>query len=305
MRTALVGLGRMGLLHLRALRRTDALRLTAVVDPSPAARAGAAAEGVPAFASVEELLGSIRVDAAVVAAPTPTHLELVRLLAAAGVSVLCEKPCGLTEEEARQAGEAAAAAGVVLQVGYWRRFVPSLARLRDRIASGALGAVMQVGCFQWDERPPSVDFRRSSGGILVDMGVHEFDMLRWLTGQEIVASAGFAGRSFAARTVPGDPESVGVAVALSGGTVALVSLGRRFPAGDAARVEVMGTVAAEDVRFLWPPAGEATLVDALVAQAEAFAAAVRGGAVAGATADDAGAALAAAALAAGSVRDVD
>jgi myo-inositol 2-dehydrogenase/D-chiro-inositol 1-dehydrogenase len=293
-----------GRLHLRALRRTDALRLVAVADPSPTARAEAASERVEAFGSVEELLAARPVDAAVVAAPTPTHLGLIRVLAQAGVSILCEKPCGLTEEEAREAGEAAAAAGVVLQVGYWRRFVPALARLRGRIEAGALGDVIQVSCFQWDERPPPLGFRRSSGGILVDMGVHEFDLLRWLTGQEIVVAAGLAGRVATEPRVPGDPESVGVVVGLSGGAVGVVSLGRRFPPGDAARVQVMGTEGSEEVRFLWPPDGEAALVEALVAQAEAFAAAVRGGPLMGATAGDARAALAAAALAAGGIRDV-
>lgn len=303
-RTALVGAGRMGRLHLQALRRTRALRLEAVADPSPDVRAGLASSDLALFGSVEELLGSMEIEAAVVAAPTPTHLELVRTLAGAGVSVLCEKPCGLTEEQARQAGEAAAAAGVVLQIGYWRRFVPSLTRLRERIASGAIGTVLQVSCFQWDERPPSVAFRRSSGGIVVDMGVHEFDMIRWLTGQEIVASAGFAGRTPVGPAVPGDPGSAGLVVTLSGGALGMVSLGRRFPPGDAARVEVIGTGHAEEVWFLRPPGGEAAIVDALVTQAEAFADAVRGGPLVGATAEDAQAALAAAALAQRSIRDV-
>ena len=302
-RTALVGAGRMGRLHLRALGRTEAVRLVGVVDPAPAARREVAAQGFPAYASVAELLAAGRVEAAVVATPTPTHLDLVRVLAAAGVAVLCEKPCGLTEEEARLAGEAAAAAGVVLQVGYWRRFVPSLARLRGRIAAGELGTVVQVHCAQWDARPPSADFLRESGGILVDMGVHEFEMLRWLTGQEVVAATGFASAGGPGPVVPGDRESVGLALALSAGAVGLVSLGRRFPPGDAAWVRVIGTDGVEVVSFLEPPGGEEALVRALVAQAEAFAAAVRGGPLRGATAEDARAALAAAAHAADGMRD--
>ncbi len=73
---------------------------------------------------------------------------------------------------------------MLLQVGYWRRFVPELRQLRDRVAAGELGQICQVSCMQWDAELPSEQFRAHSGGIAVDMGVHEFDEVRWLLGQE-------------------------------------------------------------------------------------------------------------------------
>lgn len=302
-RVALVGAGRMGRAHLRALERSERLRPTAIADPSPQARAAAKEEGLPAYESVPELLASASVDAAIVASPTDTHLEVVRTLADAGLPVLCEKPCGRSSEESLAAGEAAERAGVPLQVGYWKRFVPVLQGLRRRIAGGQLGDISLVGCFQWDDRPPSAAFRTRSGGPVVDMGVHEFDLMRWLTGQEVVAAAGFASTVSFDPPVEGDPESVALVVRLSGGALGIVSLGRRFTRGDAHRVEVIGTEGAEDHPFVWPPTEVEDFMAALAAQAESFADAVEGAPVAGATASEAAAALEAAARAEGGLRD--
>jgi myo-inositol 2-dehydrogenase/D-chiro-inositol 1-dehydrogenase len=125
------------------------------------------------------------------------------------------------------------------------------------------------------------------------MGVHEFDQIRWLSGQDFIGIHA-AAASTGDPPVAGDAESAQALCALSGGSTALVSLGRRFPLGDVCRVEIFGTRDAEDLRFLWPPDGEPVFLDALRRQAEGFAAWVRGGAAAGATADDAVAVLEAA-----------
>jgi myo-inositol 2-dehydrogenase/D-chiro-inositol 1-dehydrogenase len=156
---------------------------------------------------------------------------------------------------------------------------------------------------QWDEQPPSAAFRAASGGIAIDMGVHEFDQLRWLTGQEITHVVGVPGRT-GARPAPGrtDPDSAELLARLSG-TVAPVSLGRRFPGGDMCRVEVIGTRRHRDHRFLWPPSGDDSFRLALSAQAAAFAAVVAGGRPQGATAADAVAALVAARRADQALRD--
>jgi myo-inositol 2-dehydrogenase/D-chiro-inositol 1-dehydrogenase len=71
---------------------------------------------------------------------------------------------------------------VAFQVAYWRRFVPAMVALRERVLAGELGQILHLVCAQWDGAPPPVQFRCSSGGAFVDMGVHEFDVVRWLTG---------------------------------------------------------------------------------------------------------------------------
>jgi myo-inositol 2-dehydrogenase/D-chiro-inositol 1-dehydrogenase len=290
MRLAIVGLGRMGRAHLRAAKE----QAVAVVEPLARVRDELEACGLRAYPSVEALLAAGGVDAAIVAAPTTLHRAVVEPLLDAGLPVLCEKPCCIDVEDTRALASLAERRGVVLQVGYWRRFVPELLRLHDDIHSGRLGSLSLVICQQWDKRPPPASFRRQSGGITIDMGVHEFDQLRWLTGQEIGRLAGAASTVGVDPPVPGDPESVELLATLSGGTVALVSLGRRFPPGDMCRVEVIGTQGFADRPFLWPPAGDQVFLEALRAQLHAFATAAAGGERRGASAADAAEALLAA-----------
>ncbi len=147
---------------------------------------------------------------------------------------------------------------------------------------------------QWDERPPPASFRTESGGILIDMGVHELDQIRWLTGQELASPAVVAATAGVDPPVEGDPESVEAVFELSGGGLAVVSLGRRFPPGDMCRVGVNGTKDVEECRFLWPPDSDRAFADAIAAQDSAFVELVRGGPQQGAGPADAVAALVAA-----------
>jgi myo-inositol 2-dehydrogenase/D-chiro-inositol 1-dehydrogenase len=277
----------MGRAHLQALAEARDVEATAVVDPVEGVREELRARGLRTFTHVDELLAAGDIDAAIVAAPTDLHLELVGALTGAGLPVLCEKPCGLRSEETAEAVRLAADAGVVLQIGYWRRFVPALVELRFRIAAGELGEPAQIWSWQWDERPPSPAFRARSGGILLDMGVHEFDQIRWLTGQELIDISAIAASVTSEQPVPGDPESVAAVAELSGGAVATVSLGRRLSVCEGCWVEVVGTDGYAREVFVWGDEGPDVIHAAVVAQLEAFAAAVRGAPQEGATGEDA------------------
>jgi myo-inositol 2-dehydrogenase/D-chiro-inositol 1-dehydrogenase len=283
-RLALVGAGRMGATHARALASSREVDVVCVVDPSDVAAAS-----VDAPRAALDALPDI--DGFLVAVPTRLHVPVTAALAEHGLPILCEKPCGLSIDETR----AIASLGVRVQVAYWRRFVPALRALRSRIAAGELGDVVFIRCDQLDELPPPRAFRdpQSSGGIVVDMGVHELDQLRWLTGCEIVGVSGTAGAVGWDDPVEGDPELVGLSVELAGGVVGAITLARRFPPGETCRVEVVGLQGAESVAFVAPPDGDETIAAALRAQAEDFA---RGGGE-GTTIDDAVAALDAAAKA--------
>jgi myo-inositol 2-dehydrogenase/D-chiro-inositol 1-dehydrogenase len=304
-RLGLVGAGRMGQAHLRALAGSERIRISALADPSPGIREALEGPGIATFADVETMLRKSELDGALIAAPSPLHLANVVRLVDAGLPILCEKPCGVTANEARAAASSAAKGGVLLQVAYWRRFVPALKKLKDSIGAGDLGDLYFVTSSQWDEQPPPAAFRATSGGIFIDMGVHEFDQIRWLTGQEFkaihVSRSGVAGDAL----VPGDAESAQALCDLSGGSTALVSLGRRFARGDVCWVEVFGTKASEDCRFLWPPEADATFRTALRLQAEGFVDATEGKPTEGATAADAIAALVAAEEASATFRTDD
>jgi myo-inositol 2-dehydrogenase/D-chiro-inositol 1-dehydrogenase len=266
--------------------------VAAIAEMSPAAREAVAATGAAVYESVAEMLDRSALDGVLIAAPTDQHGAIIAEVAARGLPILCEKPCGLTAAAAQTSAQAAAAAGVPLQVAYWRRFVPGLRQLHDRIAAGELGVIHLVTCYQWDERPPSPVFRAHSGGIAIDMGVHEFDQLRWLTGQDIanlaVVSSGSAPDGIA------DVDGAQVVLTLSGGATGFVSLGRYFPVGDIVWAEAFGTRGHERCDVIDPAEGEVAQLDALRAQAESFASFAAGGACQGATAADAIAALTAA-----------
>jgi myo-inositol 2-dehydrogenase/D-chiro-inositol 1-dehydrogenase len=289
---AIVGAGRMGITHAEALRDEPSVRVNAIVDPAEGAREAAlrAAPGAAAFAELGAALAAGGVEAVLIAAPSPLHLSLVEACALRRLPILCEKPCGTTAAEARAAAAAAEAAGCILQIGYWRRFAPGLRALRERIGAGELGELTLVSCYQWDGEPPTPEFRASSGGIAVDMGVHELDQLRWLTGQEL--------GSFAVAAQPpagAGPEGLQLLGSLSGGTAAFVSLGQSFPHGDCVWVEVFGTAGHALERVLWGDAGEEAFRVALRAQVRGFAERVETGAAGdAATANDALVALEAA-----------
>ncbi len=268
--------------------------MVAVAEPSERARQTLDGPGLATYRDVDSMLRSGGLDGVLIAAPSTMHVRIVAELTAARLPVLCEKPCGRTVREAQQAMQTALAANIPLQIAYWRRFVPALQHLRRRIVQGELGELYFLACSQWDGEPPAAAFRSGSGGIFVDMGVHEFDQIRWLSGQEFERIMPAASAIAADPPVTGDAESAQVLCTWSGGSNALVSLGRRFPAGDVCRVEVFGTRHSEDMRFLWPPDGEAVFMQALRAQAEGFANWVGGAPATGAGATDAVAALRAA-----------
>jgi myo-inositol 2-dehydrogenase / D-chiro-inositol 1-dehydrogenase len=296
-RLAVVGAGRIGQVHIKALEQPNLARVAAVVEPRSEVRRAMQEAGLRCFADFAELAGTWHrtgenpgVDAALVSVPTALHLDLVRQALSTGLPVLCEKPCGLTVSETRACADAAAASSRLLQVAYWRRYVPELRALRARIANGEFGDILAVHCYQWDEAPPPPEFLRRSGGIFVDMGVHEFDQIRWLTGQEIVRSRVAMSR-FSSLGRRDDPDCGQLVGELSGGGTVVVSLGRWHPAGDRCWVEVYGTKATARLYFLEPENGGQVLERALRLQIEDFASAVRTGNRSGASVDDAVVAL--------------
>ena len=304
-RLALIGAGRMGVTHIGAIADATGVTLTAVVDPSEAARARAhdIAGGVATFADLDAAIATAAIDAVLIAAPSTLHRGLVTACAQRGLAMLCEKPCGTTIAEIDAAAAVATAAGVILQVGYWRRYVPGLIELRETIATGGLGEISLLSCWQWDGAPGSPEFRAASGGIAIDMGVHEFDQARWLTGQELGTPSMTTSSVTSVAPVDGDVESAEILVPMSGGAVGFISLGRHFPHGDCVWVEVMGTHGHARQDVLWGEAGDAVFRAALRAQVEDFARQVGSGdSGSGASAGDARAALAAAEQAQQSLR---
>jgi myo-inositol 2-dehydrogenase / D-chiro-inositol 1-dehydrogenase len=138
-RMGLVGAGRMGRTHLRALADNDVLRIVAVADPVESARAAVESPQISVHADLAAMLRAGGLDGVLVASSSDTHLDCIAELADAGMPILCEKPCGLSSRHGSEAAALASTAEVPLQIAYWRRFVPSLKALKTQILAGELG----------------------------------------------------------------------------------------------------------------------------------------------------------------------
>ncbi len=260
-RVGIVGLGRMGSYHAEALADLDEVAVVAMADPRPGRLADVAGHhpGASLHEDPAELLGG-RCEAVLVATPTPHHPGFVEAALGVGVHVLCEKPLALDPDESDRLGRMASSAGLVLQVGFWRRFSPPWTAARDAIAAGRIGRPVLIRLSQWDADPPPPEFcdPAVSGGLAVDCGVHEFDLAEWLSGERLVGLRG--------EPLPivepwigevGDLDNLLVLGMLGGGARIVVDLSRNGRYGDDVRTEILGDAGAVFVEML--PRGRARI----------------------------------------------
>ena len=186
MRIGLIGLGRIGAFHAETLSRLPSVTSLVVTDAVPAAaRAVAERRDVEIADSPDKLLAA-GVDGVVIAAATDAHPDLLIAAADAGLPVFCEKPVARTMSEGVAVARRVAATGVPVQIGYPRRFDAGFTAARAAIANGELGWLHTVRSTTLDPAPPPPAYIAVSGGIFRDCSVHDFDAVRWVTGQEVV-----------------------------------------------------------------------------------------------------------------------
>ncbi len=245
LRIGLIGAGRIGQLHAENLRcRLPEARLVMITDASEAAaRACAARNGVPHFSTdYREILQRHDVDAVAICSPTDTHVRIIEDAAAAGKHVFCEKPIDPDLGRIDGALAAVARAGVVMQVGFNRRFDASFARIRRAITGGEIGIPHQLRITSRDPGPPPIEYVRVSGGIFMDMTIHDFDMAQFLIGdavEEVYATGGV--RVDPAIGEAGDLDTVTILLKFRGGTTGVIENCRRAVYGYDQRVEVFGS----------------------------------------------------------------
>ena len=243
----LVGAGRMGSIHARLVRASvSQAKLVGIADVNidAASRLAAQLGDPPIFDSIEALLASPGLDAVLIATSSSRHLEMIQLAASAGKDILCEKPIALTLADTDAAIDAAARAGVRLQVGFMRRWEPDYVRAKARLASGDFGRPMLFKSLQFDAEPPPLAFADPavSGGIMIDMGIHEFDLARWLMADEVVEVHAY-GSTYAHPTLAtvGDVDSAVVNLRFANGSTGTVELARNTTYGEDVRTEVLAT----------------------------------------------------------------
>ena len=240
MRIGILGLGRIGSLHADTLAGLDAVGSLVVCDPAPAAKAVAERVGAEMVDSPEALLAA-GIDGVVIAASTQTHPELLRAAVRAGLPALCEKPVAGKLEDAIAVYQDIRGSGVDVQVGFNRRFDAGFVAARAAVESGELGALHTVRSTTMDPAPPPAEYVAVSGGIFRDCSVHDFDIVRWMTGREVVevyAAGGNRGADYI--KAAGDVDTATSTLTLDDGTLAVVSNSRHNGRGYDTRMELHG-----------------------------------------------------------------
>jgi myo-inositol 2-dehydrogenase/D-chiro-inositol 1-dehydrogenase len=250
-----IGAGRQGAVHARLISRSvPEARLVGVADVDPvAARRLADETGVGAFTDPAALMEHRDVRAIVIAVSSHRHLDVVRQAASAGHDILCEKPLALSLAETELAIEAAAAAGVRLQVGFMRRWDADYRRAKARLEAGELGRPTLFKSLQFDTDPVPPGFRDPaiSGGIMVDMGIHEFDLAAWLLGQPVAEVHAF-GTALIDQELGamGDVDNAVIDLRMADGALGSVELTRNAAYGEDVRTEVLGSMGSVFVGLL-------------------------------------------------------
>ena len=251
-RFGLLGAGRIGKVHAAAIASNPKARLVAVADAlEPAARALAQAWGAE-VRSLDDIVSAGDIDAVVICTPTDTHADLIERLARAGKAIFCEKPIDLDVARVEACLKVVDKTGAALMVGFNRRFDPHFAAVRQAIDDGRIGAVEMVTITSRDPGAPPPDYVKRSGGIFRDMTIHDFDMARFLLGEEPVAVSAHASVLVDKKIgEAGDFDSVSVILETASGKQAVISNSRRATYGYDQRIEVHGSkgmVAAENQR---------------------------------------------------------
>lgn len=185
-----IGLGRMGQVYAyHVARQIEAARLVAVADPRQDVTAAFAAQvsGVSVYGDYRELLAHPGLQGVIVTAPTHLHHEIVIAAADAGKHIFCEKPTALTLSATDEMIAAVERAGVMFQVGFMRRFDEGYAEAKCKIEAGEIGQPVNIRSIGRDPHRTSLEFANPavSGGLILDMGIHDFDLLRWYMGDEV------------------------------------------------------------------------------------------------------------------------
>ncbi|MEP5152958.1 inositol 2-dehydrogenase [Planktotalea sp.] len=242
LRIGILGCGRIGQVHAHTIKRLGTAQLVAVSDAFPeASKALAEATGAEAR-STDAILQADDIDAVIIGTPTDTHYDLIHAAAAAGKAIFCEKPVDMSADRIRECGKAVAEAGVPFMTAFNRRFDPSFANIQARIATGDIGDVEIVTILSRDPLPPPISYIESSGGIFRDMMIHDFDMARFLLGEEPVQV--FAvGSALVDPAIgeAGDVDTAAVTLTTVSGKICQISNSRRATYGYDQRIEVHGS----------------------------------------------------------------
>ena len=252
LRFALLGAGRIGKVHARAIAANQDATLVAVADAFADAAQAIASQYGCQVRTIDAIAAASDVDAVVICTPTTTHADLIEQFARADKAIFCEKPIDLSVARVKACLKVVADTKAKLMVGFNRRFDPHFVAVRAAIDAGKIGAVEQVTITSRDPGAPPPSYITQSGGIFRDMTIHDFDMARFMLGEEITTVSAVASVLVDPEIGKlGDYDTASLMLTTATGKQCLISNSRRATYGYDQRVEVHGAtgmIAAENQR---------------------------------------------------------
>ena len=242
MRFGLLGAGRIGKVHGLTIAASSKAKIVYVADADPKSAASLAASVGAKVASVADIIAAKDVDAILICTPTDTHADLIEASAKAGKKILCEKPVSLSAERTLACLQVVEKAKATLMIGFNRRHDPNFAALEKRLRAGEIGAIELCTIISRDPAPPPVAYVERSGGLFRDMMIHDFDMARFLVGEEFVTVHAF-GSSLVDPAIgkAGDVDTASIHMQTASGKIAAITNSRRATYGYDQRMEVHGS----------------------------------------------------------------
>lgn len=239
---ALIGAGRIGTVHAQNIARSTGLSLKYISDPDEAAAQTLASATGATVVDTDRIWDDQSVKGVVIASSTDTHAGLIEQAAKAGKAIFCEKPVDLNLERVEQCLATVKDHSVQLLIGFNRRFDPQFAALKKRLQDGEIGSLELLLITSRDPSPPPTDYIARSGGLFRDMTIHDFDMARWLLGDEPVSvQATGSCQIDPAIAEQGDIDTAIIVLKTAGGAICCINNSRRAVYGYDQRIEAFGS----------------------------------------------------------------
>lgn len=241
LRIGLLGCGRIGQVHARTIKALNNAKIVAVADAIPAAAEALAQAMGAEVRTPEEVLSAPDVDAVVIGTPTSTHFDQIQAAAMGSKAIFCEKPVDMSVDKIRKLVDITTTANVPFFTAFNRRFDPNFAALQARLRTGEIGAVELIQITSRDPSPPPIGYIKTSGGLFRDMMIHDFDMARFLMGEEFTTLSA-VGSCLVDPAIgqAGDVDTAAVTLTTATGRICQISNSRRASYGYDQRIEVHG-----------------------------------------------------------------